>query len=159
MAENILVTGPDTADTARLAADAAARFGDDIGYVDPRLTPEQVRKVGSRIEEEREYGGHRVAAFDEPLTVGSAVAQLAGFADAVIVDRLECWAAHLDRKYDASMDDRIVEEIAATTTVMTADLAELVFVTSADSPAGRAGEIHRRILAAMAAHVTERIGD
>jgi len=158
MAENILVIGPDTADTARVAAEAAARFGDDIGYVDPRLSPEAIRKVGSRIEEEREFGGHTVSAFDEALTVGSAVAQLAGFADAVIVDRLECWAQHLDAKWDASFDERIVEEIAAVTTVMTADLAELVFVSAAEPPTGRAGEIHARILAAMAEHVTERIG-
>lgn len=158
MAENILVVGPDSADTAQVAGDAAARFGDDIGYVNPRLAPEDVRKVGSRIEEDRDFGGHTVSAFDESLTVGSAVAQLAGFADAVIVDRLECWAVHLDAKWDASFDDRIVEEIAAVTTVMTADLTELVFVTSAEAPTGRAGEIHARILAAMDEHLTERLG-
>lgn len=157
MAENILVTGPDAAETARVAAEAAARYGDDLGYVDPRLDPEAVRKVGSRIEEEREFGGHTVSAFDEALTVGSAVAQLAGFADTVIVDRLECWATHLANKYDASMDDRIVEEVAAVTTVMAADLAELVFITDPTPPTGRAGEIHARILEAMAPHVTERL--
>ena len=96
----------------------------------------------------RDFHSHPAGEFDEDASIG-----------VVIVDRLDRWAEQLDAKWDASFDERIVEEIAAVTTVMTADLAELVFVTSAEPPAGRAGEIHARILEAMAAHVTERIGD
>ncbi len=157
MAENILVVDADDARAQATAASSAQRFGDTLGLVHTCLAPGEVRKVGSRIEEERTFGGAEVSAFDEPLGVGSAVAQLAGFADAVIVERLDDWALRLFEHY-GEKEDRILEEIAGVTTIMTADLAELVFISRPPEGEGPVAELHRRILEAMAPHVTEQLG-
>ncbi len=153
MAENILVLCGDDQRAEAEATVAAQRFGETIGLVNTCLTPDQMRKVGSRIEEERNFCGIEVSAFDEPLGVGSAVAQLAGFADAVIVVRIDDWAQRLLDHYKSKID-RINEEIAGVTTIMTADLAELVFVSRPAIGEGPVADLHRRILAEMAPHVT-----
>ena len=156
MAENILVLCADPERAAAEAAQRATAFGDTIGHVNTCMAPEEVRKVGSRISEDRTFGGTPVNSFDEPITVGAAVAQLAGFADAVIVDRLDDWAERLLDYYSGkeATEDRIVEEIAGVTTVMNADLAELVFVSRPAGGEGPAAELHARILEAMKPHVT-----
>jgi adenosyl cobinamide kinase/adenosyl cobinamide phosphate guanylyltransferase len=157
MGQNILVLCADDARAAKEAASRAGAVGDSLGVVNTCMAPADVRKVGSRISETRSYGGAEVEAFDEPITVGSAVAQLAGFADAVIVDRLDDWAKRLLAYYadKEGTEDRIVEEIAGVTTVMNADLAELVLVSRPVQGTGPEAELHSRILEAVREHLTE----
>jgi hypothetical protein len=157
MADNILVLAHDVDVGARTASSLALEYGDVLGLVDTRTPPEAVRKVGSRIEEERTWGGTKVSAFDEPLTVGSALAQLAGFADAMLVDRLDDWAVKLTTKYGDDEDDRITAEILGLTTMMTADLAHIVLLSRPAGGAGRVASVHARILAAIAPHVTRSV--
>jgi len=157
MADNILVLAHDLDVGARTATTAALEFGDVIGLVDTRTPPEAVRKVGSRIDEERDYGGAKVSAFDEPLTVGSALAQLAGFADAMVVDRLDDWAHKLAAKYDVDEDDRITAEILGLTTMMNADLAHIVLLSRPHGGSDRVASVHARIVAAITPHLSRTV--
>ncbi len=146
MAQNILILcGADGA--AAYAAELAARSGSDIGLIDTSCDLEQLRRSGGRIEVDRDYGGRVLSAFDEPLGVGSAVAQLAGHADAVVVDRLDVWAARLVSKY-AEEPDSIAAELNSLRSVMKAQLLDLLLIAVApDDAPGPAAELARRILA------------
>ena len=65
--------------------------GDDVGVVNTAIEPGVV-VMGSRIEDDRDYGGCSVLVFDELFEVGLVVVQLVGSCDAVVVDRLDDWA-------------------------------------------------------------------
>ncbi len=140
----LIVCGPEGA--AGYAAALAARSGSDIGLVATGRDPAQLKASGRRIEEDRDYGGRVLSAFDEPLAVGSAVAQLAGHADAVVVDRLDTWAARLASHF-AGDAESIDAEITALRSVMSARLLDLFLVTGAAGDGqGSAAALLRRIL-------------
>lgn len=134
MTRNVLILcGPDGA--AEVAARLAAEAGDDLGLVNTRIDPSQVKASGCRIEAERDYGGLRLATFDEPLDVGAAIAQLVGHADAVVIDRLDDWAGRLLDQFD---DDRPAVESALTSvsSVMKAQLGDLILLVQPPEAGG-----------------------
>lgn len=139
MPSNVLVFCGDGG-AAELVASLAARSGEDVGLVDTRQQPGEEWTSGGRIEQEREYGGVPVWAFDDAIAVGSAVAQLAGHADSVIVDRLDDWANHLHQQLGDD-EEALESEITSMASVLRAQLADLLLVTrpleSVDGP-GRA---------------------
>jgi adenosyl cobinamide kinase/adenosyl cobinamide phosphate guanylyltransferase len=138
MVRNIMILcGPEGA--AEFAARIAAEAGDDLGLINTRLDPKSVKASGCRIEEEREYGGHTMAAFDEPLEVGAAIAQLLGHADAVVVDRLDDWAGRLLARHDE--EAAIESELTSVDSVLKAQLADIVLLVS--PPDGRDDEVAR----------------
>jgi adenosyl cobinamide kinase/adenosyl cobinamide phosphate guanylyltransferase len=147
MVRNILILcGDDGA--AEYAAKLAAEAGDDLGLVNTAIDPADMA-ARSRIEDERSYGGQAVSAFDEPLSVGSAVAQLAGHADAVIIDRLDDWAQRLVAKHD---DDEayVASEVTSVESVMAAQLADVILITRpSGSVAGDAGSVHESMLSSF----------
>lgn len=146
MAQNILIRcGSQGA--AAFAARLAEASGDDLGLVNTRISPSELKPSGGRIEEERDYGGVEFSTFDEPLAVGSAVAQLAGHADAVVVDRLDDWAVRLVGHHG---DDTraITAEVTSIVSVMKAGLLDTVLLWDADGAAGTPGaELAARIIA------------
>jgi len=148
MARNVLILcGPDGA--ARHAADWAALSGSDLGLVHTCRDPAELRSSGGRIEQDRDYGGRVLSAFDEPLAVGSAVAQLAGHAEAVVVDRLDDWAARLSAHY-ADDSESIDAELTALRSVMNAQLLDLYLISRAAGTGDEAAAaLHRRMLAEL----------
>jgi hypothetical protein len=156
MTRNILILcGP--ASAADKAGSLAAQAGSTLGLVNTCLDPSAVKTRGGRIEEQRAYGGHTFHAFDEPLSVGSAIAQLAGYADAIVVDRLDDWAGRLTKKFGAD-EERIASEVTSVTSVLSAHLADVVLLSApATLAAGAAAELHRHMLAEFQKHLTQVI--
>ena len=145
MARNILIL----CDPERAAGKISAltrSSGSTLGLVNTRVDPSELRTSGARIEEERDYGGASFHAFDEPLSVGTAIAQLAGYADAVVVDRLDDWAARLCR-FHKDDGERITAELTAVSSVMSAHLADVLLVSALPSQGkDEVAELHRRML-------------
>lgn len=152
MAQNLLILcDPGLAE--RIAA-LAARSGPTLGLVNTRLDPSELKPSGGRIEERRLWGGAAFHAFDEPLCVGSAIAQLAGYADAVVVDRLDDWALRLCTFWRDS-DERIASELTSVASVLSAELADVVLVSTPPLPGdARATVLHRRMLAEFLPYCT-----
>jgi len=155
MAQNLLVQcGPDGA-VERVSA-LARESGSTLGYVNTCVAPSAMKTSGGRIEEERSIGGTSFHAFDEPLSVGSAIAQLAGYADAVVVHRLDDWAGRLVRHFVAADGhEYITAELTAVVSVMNAHMADVLLVSgpaaAGDDPAA---VLHRRMLAEFKPHCT-----
>jgi len=127
MVQNILIyCGPDGA--AEFAGKLSRSSGDDLGLVNTCLDPSEVKTSGCRIEDERTYGGVEMSAFDEPIAVGSAVAQLAGHADAVVIERLDDWVDRL-AGHHGSDKSSITAEITSMCSVMKAGLLDMLIVT------------------------------
>src|SRR5262245_32254103 len=148
MAQNLLVQcGPDGS-LARVS-DLARQSGSTLGFVNTCVDPSAMATPGKRIEEERSIGGATYHAFDEPLSVGSAIAQLAGYADAVVVVRLDDWAGRLVRHFIAADGpEYIAAELTAVISVMNAHMADVLLVSAAPlSGADPAAVLHRRMLA------------
>ena len=153
MAENILILcGPEG--VPEKVSAISRKSGSTLGLVNTCLDPAQMQKSGKRIEELRDWGGVTYHAFDEPLAVGSAIAQLAGYADGVVVDRLDDWAARLVR-FHKDDGDTITAELTSVTSVLSAQLADVVLVSrpAAKTP-DAAAELHRRMLAEFGPHFT-----
>lgn len=145
MARNILILCDPERAAQKISA-MAQSSGSTLGFVNTRVDPAELRTSGCRIEEERDYGGASFHAFDEPLSVATAIAQLAGYADAVVVDRLDDWATRLCRfhKDDA---ERITAELTSVTSVMSAHLADVLLVSALPSQGkDDAAGLHRRML-------------
>ena len=127
MTRNVLILcGPQGA--ADLAARLAAEAGDDLGLVNTRIDPKQVKSSGCRIEAEREYGGLTLATFDEPLDVGAAIAQLVGHADAVVIDRLDDWAGRLLGHFEKDVQAAVESALTSVASVMKAQLGDLILL-------------------------------
>jgi len=145
MTRNVLILcGPEGA--AELAARLAAEAGDDLGLVSTRIDPGQVKTSGCRIETEREYGGLRLAGFDEPLDVGAAIAQLVGHADAVVVDRLDDWAGRLLGHFEKDVQASIESALTSVASVMKAQLGDLILLVH---PPASAADARGRLTQAM----------
>lgn len=144
MTQNLLVLC-DSGLAVRIAA-LAARSGSTLGLVNTCLDPGQLKPSGGRIEEQRLWGDVAFHAFDEPLCVGSAIAQLAGYADAVVVNRLDDWAQRMCDFWRDS-DERIASELTSVTSVLSAHLADVVLVSASPRLGDeRAAALHRRML-------------
>jgi adenosyl cobinamide kinase/adenosyl cobinamide phosphate guanylyltransferase len=147
MASNIILhAGPGP---VRYAVQCATAAGDDLGLVLTAIEFEREKVSGGRVEEHRDYAGTSFQTFDEPIFIGSAIAQLAGHADAVVIDSLEDWTARLLRRFP---DDPIAldAEIASLTSVMKARMSELIMVVRDDVvAAGPARTLLQKILAAV----------
>ena len=144
MVRNILIQcGPDGA--AALAARLAAEAGDDLGLVNTKLDPKQVKATGCRIEEDRDYGGQTMGTFDEPHEVGAAIAQLVGHADAVVIDRLDDWATRLLDRHD---DPAAVEsELTSVCSVLTAQISDIILlVNPPDETASEAARLTQSMI-------------
>ncbi len=156
MTSNLLVLCDPERHTNEVA-ELAARSGDSLGLVSTVLRPYEVRHVGCRVEEERDFGGKRVQAFDEPLIAGAAMAQLSAIVDAIVLHHLEVWAERLSEHHGEARD-RLEMELASVTSVMNAGLTDIVLVSSppssADTPAAR---LHRWMLDTFRPHCTEVI--
>jgi adenosyl cobinamide kinase/adenosyl cobinamide phosphate guanylyltransferase len=155
MAQNLLVRcGPDGA-AERISA-LALESGSTLGFVNTCFDLAAMAMAGKRIEEERDVGGARYHAFDEPVSVGSAVAQLAGYADAVVVYRLDDWAARLLRRFtgpDAS--DYVTAELTAVVSVMNAHMTDVLLVSGPDLAGNDpVAVLHRRMLEMFRPHCT-----
>lgn len=129
MASNYLVNagpGPSTFAVARSKA-----CGDDLGLVLTAIEFEKEKVSGGRVEEDRDYGGSTFQTFDEPIFIGSAIAQLAGHADAVILDSVDDWAMRLLRRFP---DDPIAldAEVASVVSVMKARMSDLYLIVRPD---------------------------
>jgi hypothetical protein len=156
MAQNLLVLCGPAGAAAEIGA-LAQRSGATLGLVNTRVDPSELRVSGKRIEELRDYGGISFHAFDEPLCVGSAIAQLAGYADAVVVDRLDDWAARLQRFHEGE-SERIASELTSVSSVLAARLADVLLVSAPQSQAeSEEAELHRRMLDELRPHFTRVI--
>ena len=164
MTQNILVLcspGQDALTTGlRVTQEAVRRAGggpgDALGLVNTCLAPEEMLKTGSRIEQERHFGALAVSALDEPLGVGAAVAQLAGFADAVLVARLDDWAGRLHAHYGDRLE-RIEEEIAGVTSILSAGLCELVLLSRPVQGTGPVATLYQRMLREIEPRLTATV--
>jgi hypothetical protein len=156
MAENILILCG-AANPAEKTSSIARASGSTLGLVNTCLDPSQMMISGKRIEEMRDWGGVSYHAFDEPLAVGSAIAQLAGYADAVVVVRLDDWAERLVR-FHAEKSEYIDAELTSVTSVLSAHLTDLVLVSRpATNGKDRGAELHRRMLAEFGPHLTRTV--
>jgi len=155
MAENILILcKPGSADAT--ISDTVKRSGSTLGLVNTCLDPSEQKHSGGRIEELRAFAGATYHAFDEPLSVGSAIAQLAGYADAVLVMRLEDWARRLCSHFKD--EDRIISEVTSVTSVLAAQLADVVLVSSPAAPGDdQATALHRQMLDEFRPQLTQVI--
>jgi adenosyl cobinamide kinase/adenosyl cobinamide phosphate guanylyltransferase len=145
MVRNILILcGDDGA--AEYAAKLAAEAGDDRGLVNTAVDPGAMQS-GSRVEDDRSYGGVTVSAFDEPLEVGSAVAQLAGTCDVVVIDRLDDWAQRLVQHLGGD-EARVASEVTSVESVMAGQLADMTILLSRPkgAAAGAAAAVHESML-------------
>jgi len=123
------------------AARIAAASGEDRGLVLTAIDFHREKVSGGRIEEERDYAGVSFNTFDEPVFIGSAIAQLAGHAEAVVVDGLEDWAVRLQLRFP---DDPIEldAEISSLLSVMQARMTDLILIARTNG----ASELTSRIL-------------
>ena len=144
MSQNILLLC-DASGEKEFAARWATRTGSDLGLVLTAIDLHREKLSGGRIEDEREYGGVTFNAFDEPVFIGSAIAQLAGHAEAVVVDSLDDWAARLRVKFGDN-DIEIDSEISSLTSVMRAAMCGLLLLSRRADLPPPAAEVHRRIL-------------
>lgn len=146
MAANIILhAGPGP---ARHAVELARAAGSDLGLVLTAIEFHQEKVSGGRVEEDRDYAGTSFQTFDEPIFIGSAIAQLAGHADAVVLDGLEDWAGRLLRRF---RDDPIAldAEVASLVSVMKAAMSRLILVVRDDSTEGEVERLLRKILSAI----------
>jgi len=153
MAQNLLVQVASDGSPQRVSA-LARESGSTLGFVNTCIDLTAMATPGKRIEEEREFGGATYHAFDEPLSVGSAIAQLAGYADAVVVWRLDDWAGRLVRHFTGpDGHEYITAELTAIVSVMNAHMADVLLVSvpvlAGDDPIAT---LHRRMLAEFRAH-------
>ena len=150
MPQNIVVKTAESGPVAWAAA-LAAKAGDDLGLVLTAIDFAKEKVSGGRIEEERDYAGIRFNTFDEPIFIGSAIAQLAGHAEAVVVDGIEDWAARLLKRFPDLPIERDAE-IASLTSVMHARMADLILIVRPAVPADAATrEVLRIALVAIEA--------
>lgn len=155
MAENILILCAPGVAAEKISA-VVRRSGSTLGLVNTCIDPSKQKASGGRIEESRSFGGTTYHAFDEPFSVGSAIAQLAGYADAVLVVRLEDWARRLCASF--TDQERITSEVTSVTSVLSAQLADVVLVSSPSaSGADPATALHRTMLAEFEKHFTQVI--
>ena len=159
MAVNLLVQSGADGSAERVSA-LARESGATLGFVNTCVDPAAMATPGKRIEEERRFGGTTYHAFDEPLSVGSAIAQLAGYADGVVVYRLDDWAGRLVRHFVAEDGaEYITAELTAVTSVMNAHMADVLLVSGPPLPGDDpAAVLHRRMLAEFRPHCT-RLAD
>lgn len=154
MARNVLLLTIGSTESTRAAALAAAAGG-EVGLVSTAIALRQEKVSGGRIEDERCYAGSDVSALDEPIFIGSAIAQLAGHCDAVIVDRLDSWSERLLQRFPTDPVERDAE-IASLVSVMQARMADLIVIAAADRPrAEGARELFERALAAVRRNADE----
>jgi adenosyl cobinamide kinase/adenosyl cobinamide phosphate guanylyltransferase len=139
------------------AAQTARAAGDDLGLVLTSIDFEREKVSGGRVEEDRSYAGTTFQTLDEPIFIGSAIAQLAGHADAVVLDGLEDWAARLLLRFP---DDPIAvdAEIASLVSVMKAGMSRLVLVVREEAAAASSRPLVAKILAAIEAE-TDVVAD
>jgi adenosyl cobinamide kinase/adenosyl cobinamide phosphate guanylyltransferase len=132
MASNILVHAP--AGAVPYAVELARATGSDLGLVLTAIEFAQEKVSGGRVEEDRNYAGTVFQTFDEPIFIGSAIAQLAGHADAVVVDSIEDWSMRLQRRFP---DDpvELEAEVSSLTSVMKAGMSRLILVVRDTGPA------------------------
>jgi adenosyl cobinamide kinase/adenosyl cobinamide phosphate guanylyltransferase len=136
MARNVLVYAADPGPVAYAAKRAAAK-GDDLGLVLTAIDFHREKVSGGRIEESREYGGASFNTFDEPVFIGSAIAQLAGHAEAVVVDAIEDWAGRLLLRFPNDPVE-LDAEVSSLHSVMQARMSELILVARPDRATGAA---------------------
>jgi adenosyl cobinamide kinase/adenosyl cobinamide phosphate guanylyltransferase len=123
MGENYIILCADGS-VADYTASLATRSGDDLGLVLTAIEFEQEKVSGGRVEEDRSYGGTTFQTFDEPIFIGSAIAQLAGHADAVVLESIEDWSDRLLRRFP---DDPVEldAEISSLISVMRSQMCDL----------------------------------
>jgi adenosyl cobinamide kinase/adenosyl cobinamide phosphate guanylyltransferase len=156
MAENILILCGAPSPAEKVSS-VSRDSGSTLGLVNTCLDPAKMQISGKRIEELRTWGGATYHAFDEPLAVGSAIAQLAGYADAVVVDRLDDWAERLVR-FHKEKSEYIDAEVTSVTSVLSARLADVVLVSRPPSnDKNPAAALHRRMLAEFGPHLTRTV--
>jgi adenosyl cobinamide kinase/adenosyl cobinamide phosphate guanylyltransferase len=144
MASNIVLHAP--AGAVPYAVELARSAGDDLGLVLTAIEFAHEKVSGGRVEEDRDYAGATFNTFDEPIFIGSAIAQLAGHADAVVVDALEDWCARLLRRFP---DDPVEldAEVSSLTSVMKAAMSRLILVVREDVAApGAPQALVKRVL-------------
>jgi len=126
MGENIIILCGDGS-IQDYVSELATRSGEDLGLVLTAIAFEDEKVSGGRIEEDRRYGKETFQTFDEPIFIGSAIAQLAGHADAVVVDSLDDWAQRLLMRFP---DDPVEldAEISSLTSVMKAGMSDLLLL-------------------------------
>jgi len=156
MARNVLLAHP-VPDPARVIARICGSPG-EVGLVLTGIALRQEKVSGGRIEEERTYGGRPVSALDEPVFIGSAIAQLAGHCDAVVVDRLATWVERLLERFPDDPIERDAE-IASLVSVLQARMADLVLVAGAPPESAAARALFERALAAVAENCEQRFAD
>jgi adenosyl cobinamide kinase/adenosyl cobinamide phosphate guanylyltransferase len=155
MASNILIRAP--SGPVPYAARCATASGDDLGLVLTAIEFEREKISGGRVEEHRDYAGTSFQTFDEPIFIGSAIAQLAGHADAVVIDGLEDWAARLLRRFPGD-PIALDAEIASLVSVMKARMSELILVLREDGVTdGAARKLIEKILAAIEPHTQSEV--
>jgi len=147
MASNILLHAPSGA--VPYATELARAAGSDLGLVLTAIDFAREKVSGGRVEEDREYAGTTFQTFDEPIFIGSAIAQLAGHADAVVVDSIEDWSGRLLQRFP---DDpvELEAEVSSLTSVMKAAMSRLILIVREDAPpAGAARALVKKILATL----------
>ncbi|MBL8841864.1 MAG: hypothetical protein JNL90_10095 [Planctomycetes bacterium] len=156
MARNVLILAPSRGPVAH-AAELAARSGEEVGLVLTSIDLGREKVSGGRIEEERDYAGITASALDEPVFIGSAIAQLAGHCETVIVDGLERW---IERVVERFPDDPIERdaEVLSLLSVMQARMADLLLIARPALPlAAVARELLMRALDLAKKHADEVI--
>jgi hypothetical protein len=126
MGDNIIILCGDEI-ASYLASEIAIKAGDDLGLVLTAIDFEDEKVSGGRIEEDRSYGKGTFQTFDEPIFIGSAIAQLAGHADSVIVDSLDDWAHRLLLRFPDSPTE-LDAEVASLSSVMKAQMSDLILL-------------------------------
>jgi adenosyl cobinamide kinase/adenosyl cobinamide phosphate guanylyltransferase len=144
MARNVLVYAAEPG-PAEYVAQRAAAMGDDLGLVLTAIDFHREKVSGGRIEESRDYGSASFNTFDEPVFIGSAIAQLAGHAEAVVVDAIEDWAARLLLRFPGDPVE-LDAEVASLHSVMHARMTELILVARPDRVATSAKALLARML-------------
>ncbi|MSR47082.1 MAG: hypothetical protein EXS13_08455 [Planctomycetes bacterium] len=151
MARNVLVLARTLGPLASVAQVAKA-CGGEIGLVATDIELRREKISGGRIEADRDYAGAATSALDEPVFIGSAIAQLAGHCECVIVDGLEIWAARVVQRFPDDPIERAAE-ILSLVSVLQARMADLILVARRERAApGAAAELLESAIAAVSRH-------
>ncbi len=156
MARNVLILAPSSGAVKR-AAELAARNGGEIGLVLTSIDLLREKVSGGRIEEERDYAGVTASTLDEPVFIGSAIAQLAGHCEVVIVDGLERWIERVVQRFPDDPIERDAE-VLSLLSVMQARMADLLLIARPSLPLeASCRELLTRALDAARKHADEVI--
>ncbi len=132
MARNVVILAAASGPVAYVAKLAGAN-GEEVGAVLTSIDLRREKVSGGRIEEERAYAGQLASTLDEPVFIGSAIAQLAGHCETVIVDSLERWIERVVQRFPDDPIERDAE-VLSLLSVMQARMADLLLVARPASP-------------------------